>query len=71
MLPYNLFLMLDANTDDKCKAAFNIWDQFVTSLNKFVLTLLRILEFEQSGIQVNGRNVNAEVEMWDVSGDHK
>ena len=35
------------------------------------LLFLRILEFEQSGIQVNGRNVNAEVEMWDVSGDHK
>ena len=31
----------------------------------------RILEFEQSGIQVNGRSVTAEVEMWDVSGDHK
>ena len=36
-----------------------------------MITLLRILEFEQSGIQINGRNVNAEVEMWDVSGDHK
>ncbi|ELU12598.1 hypothetical protein CAPTEDRAFT_104452, partial [Capitella teleta] len=30
----------------------------------------RILEFENS-VNVNGRSVNAEVELWDVSGDQK
>ncbi|XP_078599715.1 intraflagellar transport protein 22 homolog isoform X1 [Branchiostoma floridae x Branchiostoma japonicum] len=32
---------------------------------------VRILEFENNGLNVGGRTVNAEVELWDCSGDHK
>ena len=31
----------------------------------------RILEFEVNNISVKGKFVNAEVELWDCSGDHK
>jgi hypothetical protein len=31
----------------------------------------RILEFEVNGIDVGDQSVTAEVELWDVSGDHK
>ncbi len=32
---------------------------------------VRILEFESNGLEINGRNINAEVELWDCSGDKK
>jgi Rab-like protein 5 len=31
----------------------------------------RILEFEVSGVEVSGKTVKAEIELWDCSGDHK
>lgn len=31
----------------------------------------RILEFQVADVQLNGKKVNAEVELWDCSGDHK
>lgn len=32
---------------------------------------VRILEFESNGLEINGRNISAEVELWDCSGDKK
>ena len=32
---------------------------------------VRISEFEATGIRVGARNLRADVEMWDCSGDHK
>ncbi|XP_064620707.1 intraflagellar transport protein 22 homolog [Lineus longissimus] len=32
---------------------------------------VRIVEFESQGLNVNGRTMNGEVELWDVSGDRK
>lgn len=31
----------------------------------------RILEFEATNVNVSGRYVNAEIELWDCSGDHR
>jgi len=31
----------------------------------------RILEFEVADINVSGKTVKAEIELWDCSGDHK
>ena len=32
---------------------------------------VRILEFELQNLNVSNRNLKAEVELWDCSGDHK
>lgn len=32
---------------------------------------VRILEFELQNLNVNNRNLKAEIELWDCSGDHK
>jgi Rab-like protein 5 len=32
---------------------------------------VRIVEFESNDLELNGRNIDAEVELWDCSGDRK
>lgn len=32
---------------------------------------LRIVEFELTDINVNGKNCNIDIELWDCSGDHR
>lgn len=31
----------------------------------------RILEFDMSDLNVNGKNCNIDIELWDCSGDHR
>ncbi len=47
---------------------------FCTIWNVYVPTrkyTFRILEFELDNVYVGSKNVKSEVELWDVSGDHK
>lgn len=32
---------------------------------------VRIVEFELSSLNINGKNTNVDIELWDCSGDHK
>lgn len=32
---------------------------------------VRIVEFEQSSLNINGKSISVDIELWDCSGDHR